>query len=602
MPAEKTSLTIEFLLDILLKKCLISKEKFSDILVKGSSQLIRLQKMLEGTSYRKGSRYLYPEAVSPTDVIMSFNIEIPDSGGKILTEDRITQSLAEEVNIPYKKLDPLKLDIDIVTSHIPRAFAQKHLVVPVEATATALTVAVADPFNLEAIESFQKTKKVDIRIVLSSKGDILKIVREFYGFHSSVIAAQKELMPNVDIGNLEQYVRLKGPKEIDATDQHIVNAVEYLLQYAFDQRASDIHIEPKRDYSTVRLRIDGILHYIHNIPKQVHPPIVSRIKMLSRMDIAEKRRPQDGRIKTNYHGKEIELRISTMPVAFGEKVVIRIFDPEILFQELDQLGFYPREYQLYSSFINRSNGIILITGPTGSGKTTTLYSSLKLLSSPEINIVTIEDPIEMVMEEFNQIGVQSNIGITFANSIRTILRQDPDIIMVGEIRDKETAENAVQAALTGHLVLSTLHTNDAPSAITRLLDLGIPAFLISSTLIGVVAQRLVRKICHNCIKERPMRKEEMEFLKLKQRQEGYKIRYGEGCTDCRGTGYKGRTGAFEIMDVNDKIKSALTEGAALSAIQDMARSEGMTALRESAIRKMLEGITTYEEVIGVIGS
>ncbi|HBO83452.1 MAG: type II secretion system protein E [Deltaproteobacteria bacterium GWC2_42_11] len=602
MPAEKTSLTIEFLLDILLKKCLISKEKFSDILVKGSSQLIRLQKMLEGTSYRKGSRYLYPEAVSPTDVIMSFNIEIPDSGGKILTEDRITQSLAEEVNIPYKKLDPLKLDIDIVTSHIPRAFAQKHLVVPVEATATALTVAVADPFNLEAIESFQKTKKVDIRIVLSSKGDILKIVREFYGFHSSVIAAQKELMPNVDIGNLEQYVRLKGPKEIDATDQHIVNAVEYLLQYAFDQRASDIHIEPKRDYSTVRLRIDGILHYIHNIPKQVHPPIVSRIKMLSRMDIAEKRRPQDGRIKTNYHGKEIELRISTMPVAFGEKVVIRIFDPEILFQELDQLGFYPREYQLYSSFINRSNGIILITGPTGSGKTTTLYSSLKLLSSPEINIVTIEDPIEMVMEEFNQIGVQSNIGITFANSIRTILRQDPDIIMVGEIRDKETAENAVQAALTGHLVLSTLHTNDAPSAITRLLDLGIPAFLISSTLIGVVAQRLVRKICQNCIRERPMRKEEMEFLKLKQRQEGYKIRYGEGCTDCRGTGYKGRTGAFEIMDVNDKIKSALTEGAALSAIQDMARSEGMTALRESAIRKMLEGITTYEEVIGVIGS
>lgn len=601
MPTEKTSLTIEFLLNLLLRISLISKEKHSEIIVKAGSQTARLQKMLEGSSHRKGFRYAHPETVSPVDVIMSFNIEIPASGGKILTEDRITQALAEEVNIPYRKLDPLKLNLDIVTSHIPRAFAQKHLVVPVEADAVTLTLAVADPFNLEAIDSFQKTKKVDIKIVLSSKSDILKIVREFYGFHSSVIAAQKEMMPNIDIGNLEQYVRLKGPREIEATDQHIVNAVEYLLQYAFDQRASDIHIEPKREYSSVRLRIDGVLHYIHNIPKQVHPAIVSRIKMLSRMDIAEKRRPQDGRIKTNYKGKEIELRISVMPVAFGEKIVIRIFDPEILFQELDTIGFYPGEYQLYSSFISRPNGIILITGPTGSGKTTTLYSTLKLLSSPEINIITIEDPIEMVMEEFNQVGVQPNIGITFANSIRTILRQDPDIIMVGEIRDKETAENAVQAALTGHLVLSTLHTNDSPSAITRLLDLGIPAFLISSTVIGIIAQRLVRKICPNCAKERVLTKAEMEFLGLKPRENGYKVSYGEGCTDCRGTGYKGRTAVFEVMDVSDKIKANLKENVPLSAFQDMAKSEGMLTLRESAVRKMLEGITTYEEVFGVIG-
>ncbi|MBI5892324.1 MAG: type II/IV secretion system protein [Deltaproteobacteria bacterium] len=600
MPTEKTSLTIEFLLNLLLRINLISKERHSEIIVKAASQTARLQKMLEGSFYRKGFRYAHPETVSPVDVIMSFNIEIPASGGKILTEDRITQALAEEVNIPYKKLDPLKLNLDVVTSHIPRAFAQKHLVVPVETDGTTLTLAVADPFNLEAIESFQKTKKVDIKIVLSSKSDILKIVREFYGFHSSVIAAQKEMMPNIDIGNLEQYVRLKGPREIEATDQHIVNAVEYLLQYAFDQRASDIHIEPKREYSSVRLRIDGVLHYIHNIPKQVHPAIISRIKMLSRMDIAEKRRPQDGRIKTNYKGKEVELRISTMPVAFGEKVVIRIFDPEILFQELDAIGFYPREYQLYSSFISRPNGIILITGPTGSGKTTTLYSTLKLLSSPEINIITIEDPIEMVMEEFNQVGVQPNIGITFANSIRTILRQDPDIIMVGEIRDKETAENAVQAALTGHLVLSTLHTNDSPSAITRLLDLGIPAFLISSTVIGVIAQRLVRKICPNCARERVLTKAEMEFLGLKPRENGYKVSYGEGCTDCRGTGYKGRTGVFEVMDVSDKIKANLKENVPLSAFQDMAKSEGMSTLRESAVRKMLEGITTYEEIVGII--
>ncbi|MEK7197755.1 MAG: GspE/PulE family protein [Nitrospirota bacterium] len=407
-------------------------------------------------------------------------------------------------------------------------------------------------------------------------------------------------MPDsTELSNLEQYFKLRGHGEIEATDQHIVNAVEFLLHYAFDQRASDIHVEPKREKTFVRLRIDGVLHYIHTIPKSIHPPLVSRIKMLSRMDIAEKRRPQDGRIKTNYKGKEIELRVSSIPVAFGEKIVIRIFDPEVLLQDLDQLGFYPREYQLYNAFIRRPNGIMLVTGPTGSGKTTTLYSSLKTLSSPEVNIVSIEEPIEMVIEEFNQIGIQPAIGVTFATILKNILRQDPDIIMVGEIRDKETAENAVQSALTGHLVLSTLHTNDAPSSVIRLLDLGIPSFLISSTVIGIVAQRLIRKICPHCKKERRLLDEEMEHLQIVKKP--IKVNYGEGCIECRGTGYRGRTAIFEIMELSDKVRTVLSDEIELSALYDIAKADGMINLRQAAVRKMLEGITTYDEVVAMTG-
>ncbi len=348
----------------------------------------------------------------------------------------------------------------------------------------------------------------------------------------------------------------------------------------------------------MRLRVDGVLHNVHVVPKQLHPPIVSRIKMLSRMDLAEKRRPQDGRIKTSHDGREVELRVSTLPVAFGEKVVIRIFDPDVLMQELDTIGFYPREYQLYSSFLRRPNGIILVTGPTGSGKTTTLYSSLRTLSSPEVNIVTVEDPIEMVMEEFNQVGVQSGIGVTFDKVLRNVLRQDPDIIMIGEIRDKETAENAVQAALTGHLVLSTLHTNDACSSVTRLLDLGVPSFLISSTVVGIIAQRLLRRICPACKKERHLTAEEAEYLGLKRTP---MVWAGEGCPECRGTGYKGRTGIFEVLDVNESIKAVIAERMDLGELQAAARNDGLVTLRELAVRKMLEGVTTYEEVIAVTG-
>lgn len=592
---QKKSLTIKSVAQTLFGKGLISQEQYEDILARGEAQAARLQSPQHpGYSRRFAQTPVLP---SPAEVISSFNLEIPLSDGKILTEDMITRVIAEMTGMQYVKIDPLKLDLEVVTSPIPRPFAMKHLLVPIGEQDGTIIVAVADPYAVDEIENIMNLKRIRIRRVLSSKSDILKILQEFFGFRASILSAQTESKTAVDLGNLEQFVRMKGQQEIESTDRNIISAVEFILTYAFDQRASDIHIEPKRDFSLIRFRIDGVLHNIHTIPKPLHLPIVSRIKMLSRMDLAEKRRPQDGRIKTNHKEKEVELRVSTLPVAFGEKVVVRIFDPEILMQDLDRIGFYPREYQLYSSFIRKPNGIILITGPTGSGKTTTLYSTLRTLSSPEVNIVTIEDPIEMVMEEFNQVGVQASIGVSFDSVLRNILRQDPDIIMVGEIRDRETAESAVQASLTGHLVLSTLHTNDAPSSITRLLDLGVPSFLISSTVSGIVAQRLVRRICPSCRRERLLSDEEMSFLKLQKKN--YRVFYGEGCSSCRGTGYKGRTGLFEVMDFTDNLRAKLNDRTDLAEIQEIARQDGMVTLRQVGIRKMLEGITTYEEVISV---
>lgn len=598
LKGKEEGFSIKSVADTLHKRKLLSTEDRKESLIKGDTQRARLSKS-QDSFYSRSKLQSIASLVSPAEVIASFEWEMPGTNGKTLTEDIITQALAEELKLPYIKIDPLKLDLDIVTTHIPRAFAQRHLIVPVEEKSGVLTIAVADPFDREATENLPRTTSLKIRLALASKSDILKIVREFYGFRSSVDAAKKEKGGGggVELGNLEQFVKLRGTREIEATDQHVVNAVEYLLQYAYDQHASDIHIEPKRDNSQVRVRIDGVLHHMHSIPKVVHPSMVSRIKMLSRMDIAEKRRPQDGRIKTEHAGKEIELRVSTMPTAFGEKIVIRIFDPEILFQELPNLGFYEREFDLFNSYLGKTHGIILVTGPTGSGKTTTLYSALKYLSTPEVNIITVEDPIEMIMEEFNQVGVQHQIGVDFASTLRTILRQDPDIIMIGEIRDEETATHAVQAALTGHLVLSTLHTNDAPTAITRLVDLGVPEFLISATVLGVMAQRLMRKICVHCKQEREIRPEEVISLGLPKKK--FKVFYGDGCSECRGTGYKGRDGIFEVMNVSPKIKSLLTQNRPLDEIYSAAEAEGMQSLRRSAIKKMMEGVTTFEEVMAI---
>ena len=594
-----TKLTTDLLCDILLTSEKITPAQSKEIKMKQDVQRMKLLKA-RGETLPRGKMHI-EDAVSAIEVAASLNFEMPHSPGRALTEDAISEEVARHAGLPFKKIDPLKLNPEVVTQILSRAFARRSVSVPIAREDDKLTLAVADPYNLEVLENIERMGYKVTRVV-APRADILKIITEFYGFRSSVKAAEKEMTDEVDLGNLEQFVKMKSVSEIEATDKHIVNAVEFLLRYAFDQRGSDIHIEPKREVSEVRVRIDGMLHTIHKVPKAVHPALVSRIKMLSRMDIAEKRRPQDGRIKTDYNGREVELRVSTMPVAFGEKVVIRIFDPEILLQDLEELGFAPREYEQFSSFITRPHGIILVTGPTGSGKTTTLYSALKKVSVPEVNVVTIEDPIEMIYDRFNQVAIHPQIDLTYANALRTFLRQDPDIIMVGEIRDLETAESAVQAALTGHLVFSTLHTNDAPSSIMRLLDLGVPAYLISSALVGIMAQRLVRKICKHCVKTHELLPEEAQAVGLSaDGQRRIQVNYGAGCAQCRGTGYAGRTGIYEVMEVNEKIRELLQEKTDTDAVKKAAIADGMVVLRESAVKKMLDGVTTFDEVIRVTG-
>ena len=594
--AHKHMLTINDVAKLLHQRSRISDEQYELILKRGEAQAARLNNHLQPSQTKKDI-YL-ADLASPAQVITSFSLEIPNTQKK-LTEDVITELIAQAAGFEYIKIDPLKLELDVVTDQIPRAFALKNLVVPIDEQEGVVTIAVADPFNVRPIEDLQHALGIQIKRILASRSDILKILEEFFGFQASVRAAQVGMGLSSELSNLEQLFKMRGRDEIESSDQHIISAVEFLLKYAFDQRASDIHIEPKREKSMIRFRVDGVLHNIHTVPMNLHPAIASRLKLLARLDVAEKRRPQDGRIKTQHMTKDIELRVSTLPVAFGEKVVIRIFDPEILMQKLDRIGFYEREYKLYSTFIRKPNGIVLVTGPTGSGKTTTLYSSLKTISRPEINIVTVEDPIEMVMEDFNQVGVQTAIGVTFATVLRNILRQDPDVLMIGEIRDQETAENAVQAALTGHLVLSTLHTNDAPTAITRLLDIGIPAFLLTSTINGIIAQRLLRSICHECKYERLLTDDEMVYLDLEKK--AYKVSEGKGCDECRGTGYKGRTGIFEVLEFTDRLKAKITDRTDMAEIYAIAKADGMVTLRELAIQKLMEGQTTFNEIVSVTG-
>jgi general secretion pathway protein E len=354
------------------------------------------------------------------------------------------------------------------------------------------------------------------------------------------------------------------------------------------------------------MRIDGVLHDVHQLPKVVHPAIVSRIKTLARLDIAEKRRPQDGRIKTARGDREVEMRVSTIAVAFGEKLVIRIFDPGALLRDLPDLGMFEGQLALAEKFLARPHGMILVTGPTGSGKTTTLYAALRSLATPDVNVVTIEDPIEIVVDAFNQVAVQPKIGFGFAEALRHVLRQDPDVIMVGEVRDGETAEIALQAALTGHAVLATLHTSDAATAVTRLLELGADPFVLSSTLVGVVAQRLVRTVCASCRVETFLTPDQMGLLGLdarELREQGQEtdlmVAFGEGCVQCRSTGLLGRTGVFEVLDVDDKVRKLIVTRAAAKEITKQARHDGLLTLREAAIKKLARGATSFEEVLRV---
>ena len=594
-------LSSEYVCQALCKKGLISQAQEAQIRKNGKS----IQKKLEKDQVRPddtsgvSGRILAP--ITIIDVIVSINLQRADDPSKKLGEEIIFQTLADAWGLSFKKIDPLKLDLNLVTTTIPRNFAMRHLVLPIAIKNGSLTVATPNPFNTEVFQDISQASLLKVKPVVSPKSDIIKLIGEFFSFKRSIMKAEHQFAdPLVDLGNLEQYVQLQSPDELPSNDQHIVNAVNYIFSYAFDQRASDIHIEPKRDTSRVRMRIDGVLYTVHDLPKKVHSAVVSRIKNLSRLDMAEKRRPQDGRIKTDKKGMEVEIRVSTIPVAFGEKVVMRLMDPEILFQDLEQLGFSATDLIRYNHFIKMPHGIVLVCGPTGSGKSTTLYSTLRDLSSPKVNITTVEDPIEMVHEAFNQIAVQPAVGVTFSAILRNILRQDPDIIMIGEMRDLETAENAIQAALTGHLVLSTLHTNDASSTITRLLDLGVPPFLIHATLIGILAQRLVRKVCPHCSESFEMDSSELKELGIKTGTGGMiKLRRGTGCSKCRNTGYLGRAGIFEVLPYTESLKKITTVRPDLDTISSQAKKEGMETMRENAIKKMLGGTTTYQEVLRV---
>jgi len=583
------NLTPEFLADVLLRQGVLDEEQAKE----AKRQARLLPRHLR-------SSQAYAQRSVAYELIEQMGFTSKANGGSPVTEHVIAQAIAREAGLEHTRIDFLKLDADLIESQISRPFARRHRMMPLRQDDGVLKVACANPFDIEGIDSFRRIAGTKLDLMVASEPEVLKALTEFYGLRHSVKKAERDLTSGIDLGNLEALVRMKNEAEIESSDQHIVNAVEYMLQHAYDSRASDIHIEPRRETAILRLRIDGVLHDIQEIPKVVHKAVVNRFKTMSRLDIAEKRRPQDGRIKTVRQGKEIELRISTLPVAFGEKVVMRIFDPEVLLMDLPGLGFYAEELEIFSGFITRPHGIILVTGPTGSGKTTTLYSALRTISTREQNVTTIEDPIELVYEGFNQTAVNNKIGITFAAALRHILRQDPDIIMVGEIRDAETAQYATQAALTGHLVFSTLHTNDAASALTRLVDLGIERFMITSTLIGVMAQRLVRKICDNCKTERYLTSEEGESLRLSiPRGKRIKVYEGEGCHECRNTGYRGRSGIFEILSIEDKVKELVVEGADSPKIKREAVAAGMKTLRQSALRKLAEGTTTFEEVVRV---
>ena len=510
--------------------------------------------------------------------------------------------LADKVELPYYRVDPLKINVTEVTSVMSYAYAARFNILPIKVEDDCITVATAEPFEKEWENELSRINHCRFERVITNPDDISRYLLEFYSVSRSVKKAQDESQDNQsNIGNLEALMQLGRAGKLDANDQHVVNIVDWLLQYAFDQRASDIHLEPRREHGNVRFRIDGVMHDVYQVPAAVMAAVSSRIKILGRMDVAEKRRPQDGRLKTRTpEGQEVELRLSTMPTAFGEKLVMRIFDPEVLVRNYRELGFGAADNERWQQMISQPNGIILVTGPTGSGKTTTLYSTLKQLAKPEVNVCTVEDPIELIEPSFNQMQVQQNIGLDFAAGVRTLMRQDPDIIMVGEIRDKETSEIAIQAALTGHLVLSTLHTNDAPSAVTRLMDIGMPSYLIQSTVLGIMAQRLVRTLCPHCKQETQIDEKVWHDLVAPWKPaKPAKIYQPKGCLECRNTGYIGRMGIYEMFVFSAEIKELITENCSIADIQKQALKEGMRPLRLSGAQKVAAGITTVEEVLRV---
>uniref|UniRef100_UPI0035B41EBC GspE/PulE family protein n=1 Tax=Hylemonella sp. TaxID=2066020 RepID=UPI0035B41EBC len=523
------------------------------------------------------------------------------SDNKALDVELLTQWLAGRAGLDYLRIDPLKVDVGKVADTMSAAYAERHKVLPVQVLPHEVVVATAEPYISDWVAEVERQTRRSVRRVVASPGEIHRYTAEFFALAKSVRSAMKA-GGNSGGASFEQLVELgKSNKQLDANDQSVVQVVDWLWQYAFDQRASDIHLEPRREQGVIRFRIDGVLHPVYQMPMGVLNAMTARIKLLGRMDVIEKRRPQDGRIKTrNPSGDEVEMRISTLPTAFGEKMVMRIFDPDNAVKSLDELGFPPHDAVRWEQLVKRPHGIILVTGPTGSGKTTTLYSTLKRVATEEVNVSTVEDPIEMIEPAFNQTQVQPQLDFNFAQGLRALMRQDPDIIMVGEIRDLETAEMAVQAALTGHLVFSTLHTNDAPSAITRLMELGVPPYLLNATVLGVLAQRLVRTLCKQCkVRDEAATKEQLaEVVKPWNISGGYKPYKPVGCVDCRMTGFAGRMGLYELLVITEAFKEKVSREPNIDALKRQAIADGMRPLRLAGALRVAEGHTVIDEVLG----
>ncbi len=523
------------------------------------------------------------------------------SDGRALDIESLTQWLASRAGLDYLRIDPLKVDVGKVADVMSAAYAGRHRVLPVQVTPGEVVIATSEPFITDWVPEVERQSRRNVRRVVASPGEITRFTAEFFALAKSVRSAMKTSGANVG-ASFEQLVELgKANKQLDANDQGVVQVVDWLWQYAFDQRASDIHLEPRREQGVIRFRIDGILHPVYQMPMGVLNAMTARIKLLGRMDVVEKRRPQDGRIKTrNPRGSEVEMRIATLPTAFGEKMVMRIFDPETAVKDLDALGFAAHDAERWEALVKRPNGIILVTGPTGSGKTSTLYSTLKRVATEEVNVSTVEDPIEMIEPSFNQTQVQPQLDFNFSEGLRALMRQDPDIIMVGEIRDLATAEMAVQAALTGHLVFSTLHTNDAPSAVTRLMELGVPPYLINATLLGVLAQRLVRTLCKQCKvrdEDEQGRTALAEAIKPWQMNGSYRAYKPVGCVDCRMTGFLGRTGLYELLVISDAFRDTITREPHSDALRRQAVKDGMRPLRLAGGLRVAEGVTLLSEVL-----
>jgi general secretion pathway protein E len=542
-----------------------------------------------------------PGTQHPLEFLAGQQLDDLGRPGQRLDLESLTLWLAGQAGQPYLRIDPLQINVARITPLMSCAFAQRHAILAVAVDSQAVTVASAQPYIQRWEADLAHVLKRPIRRVVANPADIRRFTLEFYRLAKSVSSANSE-QHGPSPGNVEQLLNLgHRDQAADADDAHIVNIVDWLFQYAFQQRASDIHLEPRREHGTLRFRIDGVLHNVYQFPPQVTIAMVSRLKSLGRMNVAEKRKPQDGRIKTQTaQGNPVELRLSTLPTAFGEKLVMRIFDPQVLLKDFEQLGFSAEDRQRWLHMTRQANGIVLVTGPTGSGKTSTLYTTLKTLATPQVNLCTIEDPIEMVEPAFNQMQVQHNIDLNFASGVRALMRQDPDILMIGEIRDLETAEMAIQAALTGHLVLSTLHTNDAPGAISRLLELGIAPYLIKATLLGVMAQRLLRTLCPHC--KAPLDLDANDWQALIH---PWQLPLPEhacravGCAECRDTGYHGRAGVYEIMPISDRLKALVSRDTDLSALRRQASRDGMRSLRLSGAQKIAAGLTTLEEVLRV---